>query len=64
MPNQGRSTHTQLIFSVVMIVSFVQVFIESLQRTIKAYHGKGEAIDLSWIGIGTMLATIAVKSVL
>lgn len=54
-----------LIFSVVMISSFVQVFIEALQRTIKVYRtGHGEPADLSNIGIATMLATIGVKSVL
>lgn len=54
-----------LIFSVVMIVSFAQVFIEALQRTVKVIKsGHGEPADLSNIGIATMLATIAVKSVL
>lgn len=54
-----------LIFSVVMIASFVQVFIEALQRTINVIRtGHGEPADLSNIGIATMLATIGVKSVL
>ncbi|WVR06633.1 hypothetical protein IAU60_003665 [Kwoniella sp. DSM 27419] len=50
-----------LIFSVAMIASFVQVFIESFQRAIGAAE---EAVDLSWIGIGVMLATIFLKAIL
>ncbi|WWC62941.1 uncharacterized protein I303_105539 [Kwoniella dejecticola CBS 10117] len=51
-----------LIFSVAMIASFVQVFIESFERAI----GPAEeaAVDLSWLGIGVMLATIGIKSIL
>jgi len=52
----------QLIFSVAMIASFVQVFIESFERAIGR---QGEpAVELSWIGMGTMLATIGIKAVL
>ncbi|GMK59694.1 hypothetical protein CspeluHIS016_0803000 [Cutaneotrichosporon spelunceum] len=53
-----------LIFSVVMIVSFVQVFIESAQRLNRAIRGDESPVDLSPVGIGTMLATIVVKAVL
>ena len=53
---------SQLIFSVAMIASFVQVFIESFERAIGR---QGEpAVELSWIGMGTMLATIGIKAVL
>ncbi|WWC88337.1 uncharacterized protein L201_003247 [Kwoniella dendrophila CBS 6074] len=51
-----------LIFSVAMIASFVQVFIESFQRAIGP--ADEEAVDLSWLGIGVMLATIGIKAVL
>ncbi|WOO83363.1 Metal tolerance protein 4 [Vanrija pseudolonga] len=51
-----------LIFSVVMICSFVQVFIESFQRVFR--HERPETVELSTIGLSTMLATIATKSVL
>jgi hypothetical protein len=45
-----------------MIASFVQVFIESFERAIGR---TGEpAVELSWVGMGTMLATIGVKSIL
>jgi len=45
-----------------MIASFVQVFIESFERAIGR---QGEpAVELSWIGMGTMLATIGVKAIL
>ncbi|KAK4689690.1 hypothetical protein P7C73_g421, partial [Tremellales sp. Uapishka_1] len=50
-----------LIFSVAMIASFVQVFIESFNR---AREPAGEVVDLSAIGISTMLATIVIKLVL
>ncbi|OCF37003.1 hypothetical protein I316_00907 [Kwoniella heveanensis BCC8398] len=51
-----------LIFSVAMIASFVQVFIESFQRA----TGPAEKapVVLSWLGVGVMLATIGIKSVL
>jgi hypothetical protein len=45
-----------------MIASFVQVFIESLQRA--WFRGDTEPVDLSGLGMATMLATIGVKSVL
>ncbi|WVF68721.1 hypothetical protein IAT40_003493 [Kwoniella sp. CBS 6097] len=51
-----------LIFSVAMIASFVQVFIESFQRA--TAPAEEAPVDLSWLGIGVMLATIGVKSVL
>ncbi|TYJ53394.1 hypothetical protein B9479_005994 [Cryptococcus floricola] len=51
-----------LIFSVAMIASFVQVFIESFQRA--TGPGEGEEIDLGPLGLGTMLATIGIKSIL
>jgi divalent metal cation (Fe/Co/Zn/Cd) transporter len=45
-----------------MIASFVQVFIESFERAIGR---QGEpAVELSWLGLGTMLATIGIKAVL
>jgi hypothetical protein len=45
-----------------MIASFVQVFIESFERAIGR---AGEpAVELSWIGMGTMFATIGVKAIL
>ncbi|CAD6579166.1 MAG: hypothetical protein TREMPRED_002417 [Tremellales sp. Tagirdzhanova-0007] len=48
-----------LVFSVAMIASFIQVFIESFQR---ATHSQEDAVvELSKVGIGTMVATIAVK---
>jgi hypothetical protein len=47
-----------------MIISFVQVFIESLQRLHRALQGDTTPVDLSPIGIATMLATIGVKAVL
>ncbi|BEI85621.1 hypothetical protein CcaverHIS002_0510220 [Cutaneotrichosporon cavernicola] len=53
-----------LIFSVVMIVSFIQVFIESLQRLNRALRGDEPPVDLNIIGVATMLATIGVKAVL
>ena len=56
------AAHTQLIFSVVMIASFVQVFIESAQRA--WFRGDPEVVELSGMGMATMLATIGVKSVL
>ncbi|UOH85403.1 hypothetical protein LQV05_002225 [Cryptococcus neoformans] len=51
-----------LIFSVAMIASFVQVFIESFKRTI----GPPEEgpIDLGPLGVGIMLATIGIKTIL
>ncbi|WVW85057.1 hypothetical protein I302_107093 [Kwoniella bestiolae CBS 10118] len=51
-----------LIFSVAMIASFVQVFIESFQRAMKP--SEEAPVDLSWLGIGVMLATIGIKSIL
>ncbi|WWC96456.1 hypothetical protein V866_003324 [Kwoniella sp. B9012] len=51
-----------LIFSVAMIASFVQVFIESFQRAMKP--SEEAPVDLSWLGIGVMLATIGIKFVL
>lgn len=45
-----------------MICSFVQVFIESFQRVFR--HERPETVELSTIGLSTMLATIATKSVL
>ncbi|KAJ9101768.1 hypothetical protein QFC21_003107 [Naganishia friedmannii] len=50
-----------LIFSVAMIASFVQVFIESFQRAV----GKQEeqVAELSWIGMATMVATIVIKGI-
>ncbi|EIW67609.1 hypothetical protein TREMEDRAFT_33448 [Tremella mesenterica DSM 1558] len=51
-----------LIFSVAMIASFVQVFIESFQRVIGP-QGKSP-VELSAIGIATMLATIGIKAVI
>ncbi|WVQ96251.1 hypothetical protein IAU59_003355 [Kwoniella sp. CBS 9459] len=51
-----------LIFSVAMIASFVQVFIESFQRATSP--SKQEPVDLSWLGIGVMLATIGIKAFL
>ncbi|ORY31810.1 hypothetical protein BCR39DRAFT_80831 [Naematelia encephala] len=51
-----------LIFSVAMIASFVQVFIESFER---ARAPADEApVELSKIGIATMLATIIIKLIL
>lgn len=46
-----------------MIASFTQVFIEAFNR---AVWGTGEdgPVDLSGIGMATMLATIGTKSVL
>ncbi|KAL7420475.1 hypothetical protein Q5752_004425 [Cryptotrichosporon argae] len=52
-----------LIFSVAMIASFIQVFIESFQRALAASSAE-EAVELSAIGMGTMLATIGVKAVI
>ncbi|WWC71087.1 uncharacterized protein I206_105040 [Kwoniella pini CBS 10737] len=51
-----------LIFSVAMIASFVQVFIESFQRAIGP--ADESPVELSWLGIGVMLATIGIKSIL
>ncbi|KAJ9116973.1 hypothetical protein QFC22_004631 [Naganishia vaughanmartiniae] len=50
-----------LIFSVAMISSFTQVFIESFQRAV----GKQEeqVAELSWIGMATMVATIVIKGI-
>ena len=51
-----------LIFSVAMIASFVQVFIEAFNR---ARGAAGEPpVDLSVIGLSTMLATIGLKFIL
>lgn len=47
-----------------MIISFVQVFIESFQRLLRALQGDETPVDLSIVGIATMLATIGVKAVL
>lgn len=47
-----------------MIISFVQVFIESFQRLLRAIKGDEPPVDLSTVGIATMLATIGVKTVL
>lgn len=43
------STDSQLIFSVAMIASFVQVFIESFQRA--THPQEQEVVDLSKVGI-------------
>ncbi|WWD18783.1 hypothetical protein CI109_103238 [Kwoniella shandongensis] len=51
-----------LVFSVAMIASFVQVFIESFQRAIGP--SDGQQVDVSLIGVIVMLVTIAVKAVL
>ncbi|RSH81930.1 uncharacterized protein EHS24_008127 [Apiotrichum porosum] len=58
-----HSELNRLVFSVVMIASFTQVFIEAFNR---AVWGTGEdgPVDLSGIGMATMLATIGTKSVL
>ncbi|KAG7563059.1 hypothetical protein FFLO_01491 [Filobasidium floriforme] len=53
-----------LIFSVTMIASFVQVFIESFQRVLAARKGDVEVAELSWFGIGTMVATIVIKGII
>ncbi|WVQ73508.1 hypothetical protein IAR50_003080 [Cryptococcus sp. DSM 104548] len=53
-----------LIFSVAMIASFVQVFIESFQRATGSVKGEGEEIDIGPLGLGTMLATIGIKAIL
>jgi hypothetical protein len=45
-----------------MIASFVQIFIESVQRAF--FRQDTEVVELSPIGMATMLATIGVKSVL
>jgi hypothetical protein len=47
-----------------MIASFVQVFIESFQRARETAKTGETAVSLSWAGIGTMLATIGVKSIM
>ncbi|KAL7410980.1 cation efflux family-domain-containing protein [Mrakia frigida] len=52
-----------LIFSVFMISSFSQVFIESIQRLAK-HDDNSEAAELSLFGKGTMLATILIKGVI
>ncbi|KAL0240665.1 hypothetical protein I308_106464 [Cryptococcus tetragattii IND107] len=51
-----------LIFSVAMIASFVQVFIESFKRTIGPPEDR--PIDLGPLGVGIMLATIGIKGTL
>ncbi|KAK8858889.1 hypothetical protein IAR55_003120 [Kwoniella newhampshirensis] len=51
-----------LVFSVAMIASFVQVFIESFQRAIGPSEDR--QVDVSLLGVVVMLATIAVKAVL
>ncbi|WVQ84396.1 hypothetical protein IAT38_006548 [Cryptococcus sp. DSM 104549] len=51
-----------LVFSVAMIASFVQVFIESFQRA--TGPAEEEAVSIGPIGLGIMLATIGVKGVL
>nr|ODN92490.1 hypothetical protein L203_00767 [Cryptococcus depauperatus CBS 7841] len=51
-----------LIFSVAMIASFVQVFVESFQRAITPSQNK--PVDLGPLGLGVMLATIGIKFVL
>ncbi|GFZ50512.1 hypothetical protein JCM24511_08269 [Saitozyma sp. JCM 24511] len=51
-----------LIFSVAMIASFIQVFIESFERAIAP--AEEAPVDLSVVGMSTMLATIGIKAVL
>ncbi|WVQ92707.1 hypothetical protein IAS59_006522 [Cryptococcus gattii] len=51
-----------LIFSVAMIASFVQVFIESFKRTIGPPEDR--PIDLGPLGVGIMLVTIGIKATL
>ncbi|EAL17217.1 hypothetical protein CNBN0450 [Cryptococcus deneoformans B-3501A] len=51
-----------LIFSVAMIASFVQVFIESFKRTIGP--PEEDPINLGPLGVGIMLVTIGIKAIL
>ncbi|KAF8319761.1 hypothetical protein DL93DRAFT_118688 [Clavulina sp. PMI_390] len=53
-----------VVFSVFMIASFVQVFIESCERlfAIAAEGGKGEIVEIGLSGIIVMLVTIVVKA--
>jgi len=51
-----------LIFSVCMIASFSQVFVESVRKLVK--NESGDAGTLSLFGKATMIATIAVKLVI
>ncbi|WFD00649.1 hypothetical protein MYAM1_003400 [Malassezia yamatoensis] len=54
-----------LIFSVLMVVSFLQVLLESINRLWVVYKDHSEsATGLPWIGIAFMVLTIVIKSIM
>ncbi|KPM34606.1 hypothetical protein AK830_g11968 [Neonectria ditissima] len=47
-----------LVFSIIMVISFLQILQESISRLMSSHH---KAEVLSWAAIGSLVATVAIK---